>query len=165
MTPSWIPKQSTRGISKGVFLLLHWWRGEGPQQGRRKVSKSERAVGQGFLSAHQREAPNICHFPSDPGSSLDAKFPRCLPQTTLRAPTGVRRPCSCRLSFLWAWPAQLSRRGHRKQSCRSLEPASSSSARCGTGSPRHRSWSTHSTGSFPTSTNSPQKRKHKAKPT
>lgn len=109
-------------------------------------------VGQRFLSTHQREAPNVCHFPPGLSPSSDAKLPCCLPQTTQRAPTEAHRPCSCRLSSPWAWPARLTHRGHHKRSCRSPEPASSSSARCGTGSPRRRSWSIRSTGWSPTST-------------
>lgn len=115
-------------------------------------------------------APSICQQPSSrpqasPGClPLGAKLPCCLPRTTRRAPTGAHRPCSCRLSSPWAWTAQLTHRGHHKQSCQSLEPASSSSAQYGTDSPRHRSWSIRSTGWSPTSTSSPQKRKHKGKP-
>lgn len=115
-------------------------------------------------------ALNICWPPSSrPQPSLSclplgAKLPCCLPRTTRRAPTGAHRPCSCRLSSPWAWPAQLTHRGHHKRSCQSLEPASSSSAQCGTDSPHHRFWSIHSTGWSPTSTSSPQERKHKGKP-
>lgn len=107
-------------------------------------------------------APNICQSPSSrphpaPAAQL---WEQSLPQTTQRAPTGAHRPCSCRLSSPWAWPARLPHRGHRRRSCRSPVPASSSSARCGTGSPRRRSGSTHSTGWSPTSTSRESTKEH-----
>lgn len=118
------------------------------------------AVGQG-LPQHPMPAS---HLPPRPTPALAAQlWEQSLPQTTQRAPTGAHRPCSCRLSSPWAWPALLPHRGHGRRSCRNPVPASSSSARCGTGSPRRRSGSTRSTGWSPTSTSRESTKEHPGK--
>lgn len=106
-------------------------------------------MARGFLSIQYLPA-TFLHAP--PLALAAQLWEQSLPRTTQRAPTGAHRPCSCRLSSPWAWPVPLPRRGHRRQSCRNPVPASSSSALCGTGSPRRRSGSTRSTGWSPTST-------------
>lgn len=72
------------------------------------------------------------------------------PRTTRTSPTAARRPgCGMACAPRAARPRQP-RTGHCIQSCRSQGTASSSSAQCGTGSPRRRCVSTHSSCWSPT---------------
>lgn len=74
----------------------------------------------------------------------------CAPRTTRTSPTAARRPGSGTSCAPRAARPRPPRTGHCTRSCRSRATASSSSARCGTGSPRRRCASTRSSCWSPT---------------